>query len=334
MSSDSWMVPGQHTPRQPRRFGHQRDSSLSSVGSNTPASPYNVNTANPQIAVTDATGESIHDMAGAADSYHPFALTKPLPVSENFYATLASFGNHSGGVMSGHDVVGDLVATDALPALTGAQQQRQGRLAPASDMPVPGMSTRSRPVSVASSIGGDSPATPSFHENEDNHKRTKNGEGPESPVLFPLGAELDFVDDCLHFVFDDIASATRTDMPKLDRTMTDVYGDELYSPTFAITSASPSPQTHLALSPGNDLFTQRLQTANNRHLYAAQSPVSIDSRGQSPFRQGSPYASAMTDFPKVSSSQSRMESAQQLRERMKAEDDAKIRQQLARNSQQ
>ncbi|KAJ8106639.1 hypothetical protein ONZ43_g6997 [Nemania bipapillata] len=124
-------------------------------------------------------------------------------------------------------------------------------------------------------------------------------------------------------------------MPKLDRTLTDVYSDELYSPNFAITSASPSPQTHLALSPGSDLFTQRLQTANNRHLFAAHSPVSIESRGQSPFRQGSPYASAMNEFPRVGTNQSRLESAQQLRERRKAEEDAKqFQQQMARNSQQ
>ncbi|KAI1121191.1 hypothetical protein F5Y10DRAFT_105941 [Nemania abortiva] len=306
MSSDSWMLHSQHTPRQTQRFGHQRDSSLSSVGSNTPASPYNANTTNPQIAVTDAVGDSLHDMTGASDNNYTFALGKTMAIPETFYASaLGSLHGHGGGGMSGHDIMGELGTTDGLPALTGSQQQRQGRLAPTSDMSAPGMSTRSRPVSVASSIGGDSPATPSFHEHEDDHRRVKN------------------------------ASAASTDMPKLDRTMTDVYSDELYSPTFAITSASPSPQTHLALSPGNDLFTQRLQTANNRHLFAVQSPVSIDSRGQSPFRQGSPYASAVNEFPKVGTNQARLESAQQIRERRKAEEDAKqLQQQMARNSQQ
>ncbi|KAJ8128407.1 hypothetical protein O1611_g5227 [Lasiodiplodia mahajangana] len=335
MSSDSWMLHSQHTPRQTQRFGHQRDSSLSSVGSNTPASPYNANTTNPQIAVTDAVGDSLHDMTGASDNY-TFALAKSMAMPESFYANaLGSLHGHGGGGMSGHDLMGDMSTADGLPALTGSQQQRQGRLAPTSDMSAPGMSTRSRPVSVASSIGGDSPATPSFHEHEDDHRRAKNGEGPDSPVLFPLDSSPELVDDYLHFPLDDIASAVSADMPKLDRTMTDVYSDELYSPTFAITSASPSPQTHLALSPGNDLFTQRLQTANNRHLFAAQSPVSIDSRGQSPFRQGSPYASGVNEFPKVGTNQARLESAQQLRERRKAEEDVKqLQQQMARNSQQ
>lgn len=306
MSSDPWILHGQHTPRQNQGFGHQRDSSLSSVGSNTPASPYNANTTNPQIAITDAIGDNLHDIPGVGDNNYAFSMTKPMTMPDSFYANaLDSLSGHGGGGMSGHDIVGDISTADGLPALTGAQHHGQARLAPTSDMPAPGMLTRSRPVSVASSIGGDSPVTPSFHEHEDDHRRVKN------------------------------ASATRTDMPKLDRTMTDVYSDELYSPTFAITSASPSPQTHLALSPGNDLFTQRLQTANNRHLYAAHSPVPVDSRGQSPFRQGSPYASAVNEIPRVGTNQARLESAQQLRERRKAEEDAKqLQQHMAQNSHQ
>ncbi|KAI1112971.1 hypothetical protein F5Y14DRAFT_238093 [Nemania sp. NC0429] len=306
MSSDPWILHGQHTPRQNQPFGHQRDSSLSSIGSNTPASPYNANTTNPQIAITDAIGDGFHDISSAGDGGYGFGMTKPMTMPDHFYGnTLDSLSGHSGGGMSGHDIMGDMSTADGLPALSGAQHHGQGRLAPTSDMPAPGMSTRSRPVSVASSIGGDSPVTPSFHEHEDDHRRVKN------------------------------ASATRVDMPKLDRTMTDVYSDELYSPTFAITSASPSPQTHLALSPGNDLFTQRLQTANNRHLFAAHSPISVDSRGQSPFRQGSPYATTLNEIPRVGTNQARLESAQQLRERKKAEEDAKqLQQQLARNSHQ
>jgi len=306
MSSDPWMLQGQQTPRhtQRQRFDHQRDSSLSSIGSNTPASPYNANTTNPQIAVTDAVGDGLHDMSGTGDSNYTFAMTKPIP--DNFYAnSLGSFNGH-GGAMNGNNALGELNLADGLPALTGAQQHRQGGLAPASDMSAPGSSTRSRPVSVASSIGDDSPATPSFHEHEDDHRRSKN------------------------------AFATGTNMPpKLDRTMTDIYNDELYNPNFTITSASPPPQTHIALSPTNELFAQRLQAANSQHLCAAQSPVSNDSRDRSPFRQGSPYASAVNEFPKVGTNQVRLESAQQLRERRKAEQDAKqLQQQMARNSQQ
>ncbi|KAI0556301.1 hypothetical protein F4679DRAFT_569809 [Xylaria curta] len=299
MSSDSWTLNGQQTPRQTQIFGHQRDSSLSSVGSNTPASPYNANTANPQIAVTDAVGDGLHDITGAGDNNYTFVRAKAMALPDQFYVP---FSGHSGGVikLNGHNTMGDVNMSDGVPALTGAQ--RQGGLAP-SDVPAPS-STRSRPVSVASSIGGDSPATPPFHDHEDDHRRAQN------------------------------ASVTGAMMPKLDRTMTDIYNDELYSPNFTITSASPSPQTHLALSPTNDLFSQRIQAANSRHLYAAQSPVSSESRG-SPFRQGSPYASIVNEFPQVGTNQVRLESAQQLRERKKAEEDARqLQQQMARNSQQ
>ncbi|KAI1748485.1 hypothetical protein F4782DRAFT_353904 [Xylaria castorea] len=308
MSSDSWALNGQQTPRQSQLFGHQRHSSLSSVGSNTPASPYNANTTNPHIAVIDAAGDGLHDMTGAGDNNYTFAGTKSMALPDQFYAnTLGAFNGHGGGMikLNGHHTMGDVNMSDGVPALTGAQHQRQGGLAPASDIPAPNSSRRSRPVSVASSIGGDSPATPPFHEHEDDHRRVQN------------------------------ASVTGAIMPKLARTMTDIYNDELYSPNFTITSASPSPQTHLALSPNNDLFSQRIQAANSQHLYAAQSPVSSDSRGRSPFRQGSPYASVMNEFPQVGTTQVRLESAQQLRERRKAEEDARqLQQQMARNSQQ
>ncbi|KAI1420732.1 hypothetical protein F5Y12DRAFT_92487 [Xylaria sp. FL1777] len=336
MSSNSWMLHGQHTPRRTQQFGHQRDSSLSSVGSNPPASPYNANTANPQIAVTDAVGDGLHDITGAGENHYTFSMTKPMAISDTFYATtVGPFDNsHGGGGTSGHHAMGDMATADGLPALTGAQQHRQGGLAPAPDMPTSSVLSRSRPVSVASSIGGDSPATPPIHEHEDEHRRRKNGEGPDSPVLFPLDSDLDYVNDCLHFRFDDIAYANGANTPKLDRTMTDVYGDELYSPNFTITSASPPPQTRMAMSPPSDLFTQRIQAANSQHFLATQSPVSNDSGAQSPFRHDSPYASAINEFPKVGTTRVRLESAQQLRERRKAEEDVKqLQRQMARHAQ-
>ncbi|KAI0145246.1 hypothetical protein GGR57DRAFT_517311 [Xylariaceae sp. FL1272] len=308
MPSDSWMLHSQTqqqqqtTPRHTQRFGHQRDSSLSSVGSNTPASPFSSNTANPQIAVTDSLGDGLPDITGV-DSNYTYALTKPLPIGGNFYTSALGPFAANGGV-STQNVVSDVAMADGLPALTGSQQhpQRQRILGSASDLSVGG-STRSRPVSVASSVGGDSPATPSFHETEDEGRRSKN------------------------------AYTNGVNPPKLDRTMTDIYNDELYNPNFTITSASPSPHTQMALSPSNELFAQRLQAANSQHLSAAQSPVSTVSRDRSPFRQGSPYASAAHEFPK-GSTQVRMESAQQQRERRKVEQDAKaLQQQLARHNQ-
>ncbi|KAI0914654.1 hypothetical protein F4823DRAFT_293476 [Ustulina deusta] len=307
MSPNSWMLHGQHTPRQSQQFGHQRDSSLSSVGSNPSASPYNANVTNPQIAVTDAVVDGLHDITGAGDNHYTFGMTKSMTIPSSFYtSTISPFNSsHGGGGTSGHHVMGDMTTADGLPALTGTQQQRQGGLVPAPDMPASGLLSRSRPVSVASSIGGDSPATPPIHDHEDEQRRPKN------------------------------AYANGVNTPKLDRTMTDVYGDELYSPNFTITSASPPPQTHMVMSPPSDLFTQRVQAANSQHFLATQSPVSNDSGAQSPFCQGSPYASTVNEFPKVGTNRVRLESAQQLRERRKAEEDAQqLQRQMARHTQQ
>ncbi|RCI07648.1 hypothetical protein L249_5905 [Ophiocordyceps polyrhachis-furcata BCC 54312] len=82
-------------------------------------------------------------------------------------------------------------------------------------------------------------------------------------------------------------------VPKLDRTMTDVYGDELYSPNFTITSTSAS-QEQSVTSPSHAVFSQRINAANSQHLNAAQSPVSTAPRNLSPFRTCSSYASTMS----------------------------------------
>ncbi|KAI1649520.1 uncharacterized protein F4817DRAFT_357312 [Daldinia loculata] len=278
MPSDSWMLhSSQQTPRATHRFSHQRESSLSSLGSNGPASPYNASTSNPHIAVTDSGNDG--------NNYH-----------------------NNRNIISGQHMSRDVSSVDGLPNLANQQQHKSRSdrgLAPAPELSIggSGSSARSHPVSVASSVAGDSPATPSFHETEDDCRRSRN-------------------------VFQN------PQVPKLDRTMTDIYNDELYNPNFTITSASPPPQTQMAMSPSNDLFAQRLQAANSQHLSVVQSPVSSTSRDdQSPFRQGSPYASAISDFPQVGVEQMHIGSARQMNQRLKAErDDKELQQQMARNS--
>ncbi|KAK7956505.1 uncharacterized protein PG986_005727 [Apiospora aurea] len=81
------------------------------------------------------------------------------------------------------------------------------------------------------------------------------------------------------------------DESKLSRTMTEIYSDELYSPSFTITNASPADQSQLAMSPANDLFAQRLQAANSQHLNA---PAASSSR--SPLQPSSPLAPAHDSF--------------------------------------
>ncbi|KAI1210540.1 uncharacterized protein F4807DRAFT_51539 [Annulohypoxylon truncatum] len=325
MPSDSWMLhSNQQTPRAAHRFSHQRESSLSSLGSNGPASPYNGNTSNPHIAVTDSNNDAYQDMSSGDNSYG-YNLGKSMPMTDaSFYASALpnyshrdsnvtntnSHNRHSGrDAFSGQHMSRDVASADGIQNIANQQQQHKLRgdrgLAPAPELSIGGgSSTRSHPVSVASSIaGGDSPATPSFHEPEDDCRRPRN-------------------------VYNN------NHVPKLDRTMTDIYNDELFNPNFTITSASPPPQTQIAMSPSNELFAQRLQAANSQHLSAVQSPISNPSRDDhSPFRHGSPYASAINDFPQVGMEHMRLGSARQMHQQRKAEREAKeLQQQLARNS--
>ncbi|KAM5348519.1 hypothetical protein ACJ41O_008343 [Fusarium nematophilum] len=278
MQPEVWGALAQQTPRLSRAT-HNRESSLSSLGSSTvgPASPFSHNTSNPQIAITDAT----HDQSGSNPSYYQLAKTM-APYS----------GYQSCGGME--HALPEMAYPITLSGPSG-RPRIDRTLMHAPDFSA-GL-TRSHPASVASSIAGDSPATPTVGESEHSERRRKG----------------------------------YTNAPKLDRTMTDVYGDELYSPNFAITSTPPS-QAQMAVSPTNDVFSQRLHAANSQHLSAAHSPASSTSRDRSPFRAGSPLApSPAQDFGHGSFSQNLpFNSAQRMREQSKAQHDAQLmRQQMS-----
>ncbi|KAK4640243.1 hypothetical protein QC761_605270 [Podospora bellae-mahoneyi] len=278
MQTDTWM-PNGLTPRSVGRLSHHRESSLSSLGSNGPASPYSHNTTNPQIAVTDSLGE-YHGLPSQEDFNYQLAPTKPFPgvTHDNFYANLGTYASAGPTAIN-------------YPQVATAPKRRDDRgLLQPSENPIG--SNRSQPVSVASSINSDSPATPAGDLEED--RRNKNA--------------------VMHTV------------PKLDRTLTDVYADELYNPDFTLTNTSAS---QLPVSPTNDLFVQRIQAANNQHLTATvNSPASTTPRDRSPFRHGSPHAPLpVHDFSSMGASQARFGSAQQMREQSKALQDARVMQQ-------
>ncbi|KAF6821625.1 hypothetical protein CSOJ01_00128 [Colletotrichum sojae] len=286
MPADAWAVLSHYAAKSGGRFSHQRESSLSSLGSAGPASPFNHNISNPHIAVTDSTTDAFQDMQ-SNDGNSLYQLAKSMPSThDNIYP------NYNGLATLSSDLTG---YTSAL-AVQRPRSDRGGLL-PAPELSATG--SRSHPVSVASSVASDSPATPSMGEHDDDRRR----------------------------------KAAFSSVPKLDRTITDIYNDELYSPNFVITSAAPA-QSQAGLSPCNDVFAQRLHAANNQHLSAAQSPVSSTSRGRSPFRQGSPLAPVSNhDFGAAApASQLRFNSAHQMRERRKVEQDAQIRNQLSMKS--
>lgn len=335
----SWFDSYQQTPRG-ARFGHNRESSLSSLNSNGPASPYDANTSNPHIAITDSS-EAFHDL-GNADSNYSYQLGKP----NGLYTSI-----HGLGSVQSHNMLGMSFSTDSLSTSSANHQQQQqqqqqqsaqqkfdrGLLPSADVVSVGSAQTKSHPVSVASStVGGDSqPATPSFQEPlEDESRRRKNGELPtrnrrhlRRPLHGPAACDGDVPLLEVLSLYPDAGYNNVT--PKFNRTITDSFADELFNPGFAITSASPQPQTQTATSPNTGVFAECLALANNQHLSAAQSPVSSVSRTDSPFRHGSPLAPASNDF------QVRLNSAQQMREKQKQEQDAQaLQEQLARSANQ
>ncbi|EON97001.1 putative 26s proteasome regulatory subunit-like protein [Phaeoacremonium minimum UCRPA7] len=234
------------------------------------------------------------------DSYYQLSKTLNPSGHDNFYSHYPNYSADSASAAA----YGNLMASH--------RQKADRGLLPPADYPIG--PNRSRPVSVASSIASDSPATPSMGEPEDDRRR-KTGEDPEI---------IDCPADTYSLFFDDAAFSA---VPKLDRTMTDIYSDELFNPNFTITSASPSQQAHISVSPSNEVFAQRLHAANNQHL-SAHSPVSSTPRDRSPFRQGSPLAPAPShDFG--GAGRMGFASAQQMREQRKAEHDAEVlRQQI------
>ncbi|OAA76329.1 Zinc finger, C2H2 [Akanthomyces lecanii RCEF 1005] len=260
MQPDAIGTISQFTPKL-GRSSHQRESSLSSLGSIGPASPFTQTISNPRIAISDSATEPFYEMYNNdtnvhnAGAYYQFA--KPTDAFAGYQHL-------------------DAAAPDmAYPAALSGHMNRHRT--DRSLLPAPEFShmlSRSHPASVTSSIAGDSPSTPSMGDVD--HVDRRRGMRVTDPTMSDKRSQLRY-------------AAAYGNVPKLDRTMTDVYGDELYNPSFAITSSSPANPANHAPS-RNQLFSQRLNAANSQHLNAAHSPSSTASRGLSPFQATSPYA--------------------------------------------
>jgi hypothetical protein len=122
------------------------------------------------------------------------------------------------------------------------------------------------------------------------------GDSDEAERRRNIGELQDSPGDCLpeapYSLFSDNIATNA--VPRIDRSMTDVYSDELYNPHFTMTSAPiASTPTSQALPPMNKFFADRLQAANSQHLSAVHAPA--PSRGRSLFLQGSPLAPEPAD---------------------------------------
>jgi protein RPN4 len=298
----SWnFTNGQLTPTSART--HYRESSLSSVGSAGPASPYNSSTPHPHV-ILPSDSETNYDGLPLIDqtAYHTFAkpLTPSHTPSQDSFLVPAYHQNYNLHQYNANQHVAALLA-----------MQRQQHSGDDESMPAPEYSHSSRP-SVASTH--DSPATPPVA-----------GEYEDRKIGEPTVILMDqWLDEYLPFDSADFRSVNT--IPKLDRTMSDVYNDELYSPNFTFTSAPAIKAETMTMSlPQSAVFSQMLQAANNRHLSAPHSPLQVQNQDQkTAFREGSPLAPVSSNF---GSPQVRFGSAQQMRERRKAENDDRVLQQ-------
>ena len=130
-----------------------------------------------------------------------------------------------------------------------------------------------------------------------------------------------------HYDRESRTSDSRSTVPKLDRTMSDIYQDELYNPSLAASASSaqshPSPNQANLRSQYTEVFMKRLEDANNKHLSAKSSPSGTDiNRERSPFRPTSDYASEAFSHHQPDSPITRLSSAARIREQQKLEADA------------
>ena len=123
------------------------------------------------------------------------------------------------------------------------------------------------------------------------------------------------------------AAVDRNRLPHLDRTMSDIYQDELYNPaepTVPAPTSKPSTPTakfeNKVVSPRNSVISERLQAAGQNHIARSSSPTMAVSREKSPFRPNSQFAAE--GYPGPTSPVSRLGSASQIREKEKLEAEA------------
>ncbi|KFY46064.1 hypothetical protein V494_00628 [Pseudogymnoascus sp. VKM F-4513 (FW-928)] len=308
----SWhFANGKLTPTSAR--SHQRESSQSSLGSAGPASPYNHNTSHPQVVLPpdSAGGETYYDGLPVADqaTYYNFAKT-PSHTQDQYLPAVfqQNYNFHPYSTPTNYNSM--------MPMDKNAMMRDD------ETMSIPDYGHSGRP-SVASTQG--SPATPIGHGFEEPNR--KAGEISSLQDRWMGSSSQSYPDADYH------GSNT---IPKLDRTMSDAYNDELYSPNFTFTSAAPSQESRMfSPSQNSDVFSQRLQAANSQHLSAGtQQPLGNQSRRRSPFRQGSPLA----PLPhrgfnsQASSQQIRLGTAAHMREQQKAENDARVLEEQIRRS--
>ncbi|KAH7389375.1 hypothetical protein DE146DRAFT_161238 [Phaeosphaeria sp. MPI-PUGE-AT-0046c] len=284
---DSWNyanVQGQslQTPAHIQSRGHQRASSNSSVGSSS--SPYQaaVPSASYQyVAHPDKTparaASRVDSLIMADQRSRTFSNHLPTPThtpTQESFLNSNSFNNYSTAAAANMDTT-----------MSAHMSMKQALMDQGDDVPDFAHSARHS----VSSYGHDSPATP------------HTAQGDEMDFKMPANGEpLHKVDSWLfnQFCTYDDPELRQHTVPKFERTYTDIAADNFYDPA-AVAQSIPQnkPAQSSLLSPYRGTATDSVQRALQAAQYArSQSPSGSASRGDSPFRRGSPYRQPSNNF--------------------------------------
>ena len=267
------------TPSRNQNRGHQRASSSSSTGSSAsqfqavgPTAGYQYvayPNCSPSQSTAKATSCSIADKPSRAFQNH---LPTPThtPTQDTFmnnnYNNFTPVSGSMDQTMAAHMSMKQALMDqgDDVPDFAHSAQQSE------------------------SSYGHVSPATPHTAQDDMEFKMPTNGE-TDHEIESSIFDEL-----CT----DDDAPDMRP-VPKFERTYTDIAADNFYDPsTVAAPAVSQSkPAQSSLLSPYRSNATENIQRALQAAQYArSHSPSSTASRGDSPFRRGSPYRQPSSTF--------------------------------------
>lgn len=235
--------------KDPGHSSHQRESSLTStLGSTGPNSPCSPNIPTPHIAVSDSVDDTFRDGQGTTSWNYHFA-PEQAPVQQDQFL-------YTGPPVYGLQITGQPAKNPY--AADGFAGSRATEPPPGMDAPYsPGMH-QSIPMTSSASAPLTNSA-PGFRHSQSSMQTS--GESVEGlrqrggKIVAPSWAPV-------HSDSQDDDFTAIPDVPKLDRTMTDIYNDNLYNPNLdIISSASPSAAPS---SPSDDIFSQRLDAARSQ----------------------------------------------------------------------
>ncbi|KAF7115868.1 hypothetical protein CNMCM5793_003611 [Aspergillus hiratsukae] len=247
-----------------------------------------------QLQASPASSKSAP--AGSAQRSNNGTLSKPLPtpvqtpVQNSFLAT--PFQNYDPSAHDASQAEAEAAMRRAVMEQQQNNQQQQSQNQSSDYSLAPSVST----------VSHNSPVTPqtSFDEIDDASKAMANGENRYPDVDRWMDEYLRA--DALSDYGNHNGNNMTIGIPKLNRTISDIYQDELYNP--AIMPAPQVPKQPSSTSQHyRSVFADRLQAANQGHLSArSQSPAVNLNRDRSPFRQNSPMAAEFSNVAQLATS--------------------------------